>query len=270
MHKTLLDLGRVPTLDELRAFFRDNDFSAAAYMNIDYSKMPNDTIEDLEYAKKMLDEHWEPLSHQMGLETHSSNYGKDNPLIAMRDNFENLVASGVYKLLEEQPETAEAILADFINEDGEFTVDGDDFLHNAVETAMKTMSYEEVAAVIQDTPAHEDFNPYKKDNKRAIDFDRQWNHTRTQIQTISMQDLVDEDGNEREADTAVTDFTDEIHAELQRDTFWASITEDDKKLLRMRMDGLTQEEIAKRLGYKTHSAVTKRIHKLKKIFENCA
>jgi len=37
--KTLLDLDRVPMLDELRAFFRENDFSAAAYMDMDYDKL---------------------------------------------------------------------------------------------------------------------------------------------------------------------------------------------------------------------------------------
>ena len=98
--KTLLDLDRVPTLDELRAFFRENDFSAAAYMDIDYEKLDAGTVEALEYIKSMMDEKWEPLSHEMGLKASSCYYGKDNPLIAMRDNMENLVASGVLKLLE--------------------------------------------------------------------------------------------------------------------------------------------------------------------------
>ena len=54
------------------------------------------------------------------------------------------------------------------------------------------------------------------------------------------------------------------------DEFWTSITEADQNLLRMKMDGLTQKEIAAELGYKTHSAVTKRLQKLKEIFNNCA
>lgn len=41
------------------------------------------TLLDLEYAKKILDEHFESLSHEMGLKSHSSCYGKDNPLIAI-------------------------------------------------------------------------------------------------------------------------------------------------------------------------------------------
>jgi len=36
----------------------------------------------------------------------------------------------------------------------------------------------------------------------------------------------------------------------------------------MRMSGKTQQDIADVLGYKTHSAVTKRLQKLKEVFEN--
>jgi hypothetical protein len=126
--KTLLDLNRNPTLEELRAFFKENDFSAAVYMDADHSKMPDDTVAFLEHAKGMLDEHWEPLSRDMGLKSHSGYYGKDNPLIAMRDNFENLVSTGVLKFLEEQPEKAEEILADFMDADGEFNGDADALL----------------------------------------------------------------------------------------------------------------------------------------------
>lgn len=268
--KTLLDLNRNPTLEELRAFFKENDWSAAAYMDVDYNKLPDDTVDFLEYAKGMLDDHWEPLSHEMGLKSHSSYYGKDNPLIAMRDNFENLVSTGVLKLLEEQPEKAEEILADFMDDNGEFGGDADRLLHNAVETAMKTMSYEEAAKVIQGTPTREDFNRNKKNNYRAADFDRKWDHTRAKVKTVSMTEL-ENDGNAYEKITdPQTDVTGEALANIKQDAFWSAISEDDKKLLRLRMGGQTHIEIAKELGYKTHSAVTKRLQKLKEIFENCA
>ena len=267
--KTLLDLNRNPTLEELRAFFKENDWSAAAYMDLDYDTMPDETIDFLEHAKSLLDEHWEPLSHEMGLKSHSSCYGKDNPLIAMRDNFQDLVSAGVLKLIEEQPEKAAEILADFMDDNGEFSGDADRLLHNAVETAMKTMSYEEAAKIVQNTPTYEDFNNSKKNNYRAADFDRKWNHTRTKVETVSMSDLENSDNARITISDPRVDIADEVMANIKQNTFWASISEEDKNLLRLRMDGLTQEEIAKELGYKTHSAVTKRLQKLKNIFENC-
>ena len=77
--RTPLELGRVPALEELRAFFRENDFSAAAYMDMDYDKLDAGIVETLEHIKGLMDEHWEPRSREMGLKADSSNYGKDMP-----------------------------------------------------------------------------------------------------------------------------------------------------------------------------------------------
>lgn len=266
MNKPPVDLDRIPTLEELRAFFKENDWSAAAYIDLDYDRLPTETVAFLEHSKSLLDEHWEPLACEMGLKSKSSCYGEDNPLIAMRDSFQDLVSAGTYKLLEEQPEKATEILSDFIDDNGNFTVDADDFLHNAVETAMKVMDYEESAKVIKSIPTYEDFNHRKKNNYRVTDFDRKWNHERAEIEVVSLEELENES-----SETAVTaDVTDEVLANIKKDNFWASISDNDRNLLNMRINGFTQEEIAKELGYKSHSAVTKRLQKLKKVFENCA
>ena len=42
---------------------------------------------------------------------------------------------------------------------------------------------------------------------------------------------------------------------------------DDKEMLKLKMSGMTTQEIAGELGMKTHSAVVKRLQKLKKKFE---
>jgi len=60
--KTLFDLDRVPTLVELRAYFRENDFSTATYIDMDYDKMNSEDMEMLEHIKDLMDEKWEPLS----------------------------------------------------------------------------------------------------------------------------------------------------------------------------------------------------------------
>lgn len=271
--KTLLDLDRVPTLDELRAFFMENDFSAAAYMDMDYEKLDANTVEALEYIKGMMDEKWEPLSREMGLKSDSAYYGKGNPLIAMRDNMENLVAGGVLKLLEEHPERAAEILTEF---DGNPNIEqnADAFLRNAVETLMRVMNYEEVAEIVQSTPTYEDFNHEKKNNYRAKDFDRKWNHTRSGIQVSSLEEMKEAVNSEGESMATqvpdiLSDVVDEVMSKITQETFWNSISAEDKKLLRMRMNGMSQKDIAESLGYKTHSAVTKRLQKLKELFNRC-
>jgi hypothetical protein len=270
--KTLLDLNRIPTLDELRSYFKENDFSAAAYFDIDYDKMDSEDVEVLEYIKGLMDEKWEPLSREMGLKSDSSYYGKDNPLIAMRDNMENLVAGGVMKLLTEKPDLAAEILASYL-EDPDIEKHADDFLNNAVKTAMQVMNYEELAQAVQENAAYEDFNHDKFSNYRSKDFDRKWNHTRSKTETVSlseMEDAVNDEGESSPAQVAdkSVNVEDEVITQFAGQTFWDSISEDDQMLLKMRMSGKTQQEIADMLGYKTHSAVTKRLQKLKEIFEN--
>lgn len=271
--KTLLDLDRVPTLEELRAFFRENDFSAATYMDMDYDKLDADTVESLEHIKSLMDEKWEPLSREMGLKSDSSYYGRDNPLIAMRDNMENLVAGGVMKLLEEHPERAAEILADFAD-DPNLEQNADAFLHNAVETLFKTMNYEEIAEIVQSTPAYEDFDHSRYQNYRGMDFDRKWDHSRANMKTESLdalQEAENEEGNSIEY--PVPDLSVDVEGEalsgiLAKD-FWGSITEEDKKLLNLKMAGKTQKEIADILGYQTQGAVSKRLARLKALFEKC-
>jgi len=263
MNKSLLDLNHIPTLDELRAFFKENDFSAAAYMEMDYDTLPPETTEFLEHIKAKIDEHWEPLSHEMGLKSHSSYYGKDNPLIAMRDNHENLIASGVYKLIDEHPGKVAEILREFMDDNGDFTVDADVLLHDAVETTMKVMEYEEITKIVQDNPTYEDFNHDRYNNYRSIDFNRKWNHSRAQVKTVPLSDMERESANS-------TGIEDEVSSNIKLENFWGSITDEDKKLLNMRMSGMTHTELARELGYKTHSAITKRLQKLKEIFEKSA
>lgn len=278
MAKTLLDLDRVPTIEELRTFFNENDFSTAAYRDIDYNKMSADEVADLEYIKGFMGEKWDELSREMGLKSDPSYYGKDNPLIAMRNNMENLAATGVMKLLEEMPERAIELLNDFITEEDlqspqALEAKADNMLNNAVSTLMQTMNFEEAAKIIAQNPAHEDFAHCKPNNFRAKDFDRKWNHTRASIKVSSLAEMqTNADGEEIELNIADADADvfEQVSSKLTKETFWSKLTDDDKTILLMRMDGKTQNEIAEQLGYKTHSAVTKRLKKLKDLFLECA
>ncbi|MBP1736932.1 MAG: hypothetical protein H6Q60_813 [Oscillospiraceae bacterium] len=268
--KTLLELGRVPTLEELRAFFCENDFSAAAYMDMDYDKLDAGTVETLEHIKGLMDEQWEPLSRQMGLKADSTNYGKDNPLIAMRDSMANLVAGGVLKLLTEHPERAADILVHFAD-DPNIEQNADSFLHNAVEMTMQTMSYAETAEIVRELPAYEDFDHSRFQNYRGMDFDRKWNHSRAKAKIESLNALQERDDGE--GDYPVPDFSADVEGEalagiLAKD-FWDSITEEDRTLLRLKMAGKTQQEIADILGYQTQGAVSKRLARMKDLFEKC-
>ena len=258
MKTTLIDLDRIPTLDELRAFFKENDWSAAVIS--EPSERSSDENEGIAYIKKLIDEHVEPVSRENGLPKPSACYGKNNPLIALRNNTEDLVASEVYRLIEDNEEAAGNILEQF-----DFTVPdidkkADDFLHNAVQTLLDVMDYETASEIVKKHPAHEDFSSLPNNHAKQ-DFNRQYYKTRTKHPVVSYEELAERDEAALNADSnkAIENASDRQAATHE---FWKTLTEEDKKLLLYRMQGKTYEEIAPLIGLKSHTAVIKRRRKL--------
>ena len=64
-------------------------------------------------------------------------------------------------------------------------------------------------------------------------------------------------------------FENSVISEMQIATFAEStITEKDREILKLRMEGYTEQEIADKVGYKTASAVHKRIAKIAGAYED--
>ena len=70
-------------------------------------------------------------------------------------------------------------------------------------------------------------------------------------------DVIDE-SFDLEGDTA---------AKVDVESFMATLSETDRQLLELRVEGFTYQEIADKVGYKTHSAVKKRIDKIGRLFQ---
>lgn len=62
MDTSLIDLDRIPTLEELRAFFQCNDWSTAQLS--DPEDRDNETVETIEYIKSLMDEHFDLVAHE--------------------------------------------------------------------------------------------------------------------------------------------------------------------------------------------------------------
>ena len=118
--------------------------------------------------------------------------------------------------------------------------------------------------------AHEDFNDSVCENHDKINFLKRWTHSDTQLgAALSLEEVME---NDRDAVENAADFfspaesTEEAYMEL-RNGFLATLSEDDRVIFIMRENGKTQKEIAEALGYKTHSAVTKRLQAMREQFE---
>ena len=81
--------------------------------------------------------------------------------------------------------------------------------------------------------------------------------------------IPEEDGDIFEVADPRSEFEQKVISEMQITAFAEqSISEKDREILKLRMDGLTEQEIADKVGYKTASAVHKRIAKIAGAYED--
>ena len=117
----------------------------------------------------------------------------------------------------------------------------------------------------------QDFDNIPYTNFDKINGMRKWDHLRTQIQILSLDHIVDAiRSNPDSAPEYMTyryDITkDELEEEyrLLRKAFMQTLSPEDQKIFALKEEGMKQKEIAKKLGYANHSAVSKRVKKIQK------
>lgn len=151
----------------------------------------------------------------------------------------------------------------------------DQFLSIAVPSVMQRDGYWEWLNYVQKHSCFEDFDERRYSWQKA-DFIKKWYHTRTKHPTalsrevLRIHEIVNgaEPGLFRSNEHA--EFENEIAAQIDAERFLQTLSETDQKILALRLKGRTLEEIAKALGFRTHSAVLKRIRKIGKAYERFA
>lgn len=99
------------------------------------------------------------------------------------------------------------------------------------------------------------------------DFLRQWNHGPSN-KSVSFEEMVEEGGDIMEVADPRADFENKVLSEGKVEAFRSRLTEKDCEILRLRMEGRTEQEIADAVGFKTASAVHKRIAKLAEAYDD--
>lgn len=103
---------------------------------------------------------------------------------------------------------------------------------------------------------------YDGNNIKKKEFLRSWYHSRNHPHFNI--DQMEQDGIQLAANDSVEK---DATGNLSVEQFKSRLTETDKKILEMRMQGYNLEEIAKKVGFKTASAVYKRIEKISGEYE---
>ena len=142
-----------------------------------------------------------------------------------------------------------------------------DIMANAVAYAFDKWNLLPILETAKEFRCFEDFD--YRDSTQKMDFYRKWYHTRTKHPQISLEEYVEGtpdiyDGYDMERDIADPGipFEDYVVTKVDTETFMSRLSEKDRRILQLRLAGKTYEEIAAEVGYKTHSAVLKRIKKI--------
>ena len=253
---TLIDMDRIPNMDELRESFKAHDFTTLQVYG--EGELDHEDNAEIAYVASVFNEKWDELAREKGLRGHISCYDKnENPFMLLRNGTSQVVSEAVYKLICENPDGVAQIIEQFSSTFGN-TEKADELLTKSIDTALDAMQFSELAGIVQRVPAHEDFS-HKQQNFPAADFDRKWNHSRAKV-TVESVDEIDEQTAYAE------DVSEIVFANERFASFWGSLSEDDQTILMYAMNGMTQAEIAEKMGFKTHSAVGKRLAKLKQKF----
>ena len=148
----------------------------------------------------------------------------------------------------------------------------DRFLGKMVCLLEQTQQVPAILNIGKAMPAAEDFNNSVTNNFDRLDYLKKWYHHRTKVGAmLELDDIIERSLVDKHAQTAYG-MVDRELAPVETDSqicqhilnaFIQSLEDStDREILYLRADGLTQKEIAQRLGYKNHSAVGKRLSKL--------
>lgn len=124
-----------------------------------------------------------------------------------------------------------------------------------------------VERIIEENRCFEDFD--FRNSRQKIDFYRKWYHTRTQHPQISLEGFQEEyaethNGKQWDAPDESADLAETVESSAFVEDFLKTLSPTDRRIVELRMEDVTLEEIAKEVGFKTHSAVLKRLKRIGK------
>ena len=146
----------------------------------------------------------------------------------------------------------------------------DAVLKDIVPKTMERFGMNEILAVVKEHQCFEDFD-YRYSQQKN-DFKNSYYHKKTKHPMVSLEAFQEDyknnhDGAEWDKADDSIDLEGDITAKVDVERFMATLSEKDRQILELRVEGFTYQEIADKVGYKTHSAVKKRIDKIGRIFQ---
>ena len=300
--RSLLDKEGAPTEEEMREYFIKNDYTTAK-SDFDVSKISQAQAKLYMKAKKFFLAAWLKQQEAMGGKGSLKNFSNDYPLKLMEQKNEELIIGAVGKILGDEEQYVQIIdtffdqmqpqlmvgfnayaasvnknADDLTDDEIKMVVDkvADAFLETMMELFMKSQGIPDVIGMTSNVhnQTHQDFP--EAENFDKIDFQRAFYHTRTEIDTIlSLDEFQENDNDMWESAQSVFELTDDeidpVAEDKKEQLIWNAyyqvLDNVEREILELRVKKFTNEDIAKQLGYKTQSAISKRLAKMRKKFD---
>ena len=280
--------------DELVAFFLNNDFTANMALEREHNS-EGEQAKIFVRTKKIFGEYWLGNLRKLGVKRKMKNFSKDYPVNFLEnadaDYFSeqiseiyadpNKLSEYIYRFFEMYGEPVMLGLDCYAKSVGKEVDDlTDEEIHTIVEkvagaidetlieTVMQGQQVHAIFGIPKKIPQHEDFT--EQLNQDKINFYNKWTHANTKLGApLLFSELSEEETTNIDG---IKNFFANNPAEEQRyiflrDEFAKTLNSTDKEIYYLSEKGLTQKEIADRLGYKTHSAISKRMKIMNKDFK---
>lgn len=281
-------------LDELQSFFQNNDFTANMTLNRECN-LKGEQAEIFVRIKKIFGEYWLGNLRKIGVKRKMKNYSKDHPVNFLENADADYFSEQISEIYTD-PDKLSEYIDRFFEMYGEPVMLGldsyaksvgkeiddltDEEIHTVVEkvagvidetlieTVMQGQQVPAIFGISRKVPQHEDFT--EKLSQDKINFYNKWTHAKTKLGApLLFSELSDDESTNIKG--AKLFFANNPEEERRyiflRDEFAKTLNGTDREIYYLLEKGITQKEIAKRLGYKTHSAVSKRMKIMNKDFK---
>lgn len=281
-------------LSELQLFFQNNDFTANMTLNRECN-LKGEQAEIFVRTKKIFGEYWLGNLRQLGVKRKMKNFSKDYPVNLLENADADYFSEQISEIYADPNKLSEYIDR-FFEMYEELVMVGldcyaksvskeiddltDDEIHTVVEkvagvidetlieTVMQGQQVSKIFGISKKIPQHEDFS--EQLNQDKINFYNKWTHCKTKLGApLFFSELSEDESTNIEGvkNFFANDPAEEQRYIILRDEFAKTLNSTDKEIYYLSEKGLTQKEIADRLGYKTHSAVSKRMKIMNKDFK---
>lgn len=259
MPKDLLNEEEI-TLEKLREQFQNNDFTKTALKS--YSEFTLGEVEFHNEIRSYIHNCWRDMLKEFGIKNPEVCFSKNYPPELIREYLERLVADIIISL-QYNERALENIMNTFVapilaQENCDKLADI--YLHSTVNALIQTVDIKGLAEVSREYSCEEDFGNELSTNYPKNDYDRKWNHSRSKIKTESLEELLENDGQdvaEEGLDVESLAITNVALKEIIDNA-----GEQERRILELLAVGYTQSEIAKELGI-SQGTVSKKLAKIR-------